>query len=957
MLAFLLLIINANAGGYDQPGSKQMIEAELYMDEISSGIWTPRMSTIEFAIADGLTGISKDDIDFYNATYPHLFFRFQAGYTFAELEALKTETEGLCAAISAHGGFTAQVGATLGNDCVVNINAYSAPYGEFLNGNCSSGDYEVTGVNMGRPVMLNFSRSYFSVGEQNTSYLNLDFQVPTMYLYTDQNVTGTGGTKRYNRGMAITFHDRWNETEEGPWKTGACYTTRDNYAQCPYITEQWRYEDVDDGCSQRLQGRLPFLDLLYQEGADPDNVIVLNSTRMINGYLTPTWELYMVAFVETWSGFIQESPLAGNNLPTNSVGVNLPQTGIGGLYFNNPTDPNSTVTNWDGHLEINAERYSYYILPFTVSWPQRITIDAERPITSAARLIVLYAVITQKQLEINFTPSAGEKFGILHLTIQTQTQFPFGLRNDTDPIESARAKSTQVSGFAAGAPVFRDSDHWSTCIGTLPNEYCIQNWHMTIEPQLCDVSGTYKLEFYAECFNTTKCALDINAGTLTSNAYSGELIYSIVSEPFCPKILDEIYTQGTISKYVDPEFLVPAQENVNYFVNDHLYFEVTFLTRSREGKDHNNLDFADGDDSLIQFVRPYYIELEITMKEEPLQTTVNADNGDVVFPTPSDSKHYTIMLCEVNRMNFPYLGNHTDCFTQRGWNAINYLEFKNWTHTNGTNPIDDNEIAFSFRLDERVMPVDVPNSPIEITVSVDVEIFYHGNNNPAQADGRRRLSMTFPRRRLQDGSIQDSRVQPGRVRDRFSVIHRPDLLYCPLKPALTSAGFMIEILMNPVDIPNSAVDALSDINQMRYKIASMLNVDLTKAVEIYEVNRCADNRGCAKLYPLGRRVLSDLRYARYYIDIKDFDAAVRFQGLILTPSSELYKENGLFHDKVVRTMHIDHCVASAQIVFNEYRTQKIADDVQQTPPRIDIGESSITSFGILISLIVAALSL
>ena len=100
-----------------------------------------------------------------------------------------------------------------------------------------------------------------------------------------------------------------------------------------------------------------------------------------------------------------------------------------------PTDPNSTVTNWDGHLEINAERYSYYILPFTVSWPQRITIDAERPITSAARLIVLYAVITQKQLEINFTPSTGEKFGILHLTIQTQTQFPFGLRNDTDPVK------------------------------------------------------------------------------------------------------------------------------------------------------------------------------------------------------------------------------------------------------------------------------------------------------------------------------------------------------------------------------------------------------------------------------------------------------------------------------------------------------------------------------------------
>lgn len=161
MLALLLLIINANAGGYDQPGSKQMIDVELEMAEISSGLWTPRMNTIEFAVADGLTGISKDDIDFYNATYPHLYFRFQAGYTFAELEALKTEVEGLCAAITGHSGFSSQVSVTLGSDCVVNVDAYSAPYSEYLNGNCSSGDYEVSGVNMGMPVMLNFSRSFF----------------------------------------------------------------------------------------------------------------------------------------------------------------------------------------------------------------------------------------------------------------------------------------------------------------------------------------------------------------------------------------------------------------------------------------------------------------------------------------------------------------------------------------------------------------------------------------------------------------------------------------------------------------------------------------------------------------------------------------------------------------------------------------------------------------------------
>jgi len=928
MLALLLFLIHARAGGYDAPGSVQNIEVELIFEGKTQADYTTNENVLMGALNDHITALtSPDDIYWLNSTMPHIHFRFQSGFTFEEHDASMLEVQNICASLNQNTDFTDAWG-TLALDCLVMAKEFSGPADTSLNGNCSSGDYAVTGINAGFPVMLNFSRSHFEIGSGNESFINLDFRVPTMYFYSDQNVTGTGGMKNYNRGLAITFHDRWNTTANGDYKYGSCYSTRENYVQCPYVTEKWMYED-DNQCSQRLVGKLPFLDLLYEGNADPDNIIVLNNSRVINGYPTPTWDLYMVAFVETWSGFIQESPLSGN----------------GNLYFNNPYNENSTRTNWDGHLEINAERYSYYILPFRVSWPQMITIDATQAITSAARLIVLRAIITQTQLDINFTPGAGEKFGILHITIQTQTQFPFGLRGNDD--STAPALSKQISGYANGAPVFRSYTPSTDCASVQENQYCYQDWHLTIEPQLCDVSGRYSLEFWAMCFNTTQCALDINAGQTDSNTYSGVLEYEINAQEFCPTILDEIYTQGTIAKYVDPEFLVAAQPGVNLFSNDHVYFEVTFLTRSQK----STLDFSAGDDSLIEYVRPYHIEMEVTMVEEPFQTEVNAENGDVTFPTPSDNKNYVIMLCTANRMDYPYLGNHTDCFSQKGWNAADYLAFTKITSTNGSNTIDANEIAFSLRLDERVMPVDVPNSPITITISVDVEIFYHGNDNPAQSAGRRRLKVELPRRRLQDGTIQETRKQEAQVRDSFGIVKRPNLLYCPLKSALSSAGFALDILMDQTEIPANERDALTWINDMRFGIANALGISASASVKIYQVDSCADNTGCTQVFPGGRRHLAGMRYSRVYVDIKNFMAAVSFQEMIMSTSSAIYASDGVFANKIVKGMKVDHCDAEVQNIINEYRSQSTINSIGQDP-----SDSSAVAISLMVSMIFALFS-
>lgn len=964
MLVLLLLIIGSHAGppagGYDQPSTHQVLEAELIVPqlEITETVFDTNLDTFKDVIAQELVGLNqfglidvltKDDITWVNASYPHLDFKWVAGYTIEDLENSLPQMELLCTAMNAdslfQGGGAFDV--TLTNDCLLNYEGYSEIRNASLNGNCTSGDYEVSGINTGFPIYLNFSRSFFSVEQDayNTSYINLDFRVPTMYFHNDQNVTGTGGTKRYNRAVAITFHDR-NGTN---WKTDACFGTRNNYEHCPTSMHQWRYED-DDQCSQRLQGKLPFLDLLYEGGADPDNVIVLNNTRMINGYPTPTWDLYMVALVETWSGFIQESNLSGN----------------GDLYFNNPYNPNSTRTDWDGHLEINAERYSFYILPFRVSWPQMITIDASDTVSNVGRLVVLQAVVIQRQLEINFAPdfAAGEKFGVLHITIRTQTQFPFGLRNDTDPF--APALSTKVSGAAANNPTFRDSDHYSTCANVAPNEYCYQEWHLEILPTLCDVTGVYELEFWAACFNMTECALDNNIhdtpiqNKRMSNAWSGIMTYSINSQEFCPEIIDEIQIQGTISKYIDPEFLEPAIPGTNLFSNDHVYFETTFLSRTAKA----NNAFSAGDDSLIEFVRPYSISMEVTLLAEPFQTIVNSDNGDITFPDVANTKNYVINLCSVPRLNFPYEsipnGVQGDCFKSLGWNAANLLDFKNWTATNGThtlNTIDTNEIAFSLRLDERVIPVDVANTNTQIIISMSLEIFYVGNQNwgenptnnwGAAYGGRRHLKVELPqgtaRRQLQDGS--QGRLQGAQVQDMFTVPRRPGLLYCPLKSVLTSAGFVLDVLMNPMEIPSSEREALEDVFIMQSKLGGHLGINPTQTIKVYQVDSCS-NDNCAQVYPSARRSLQDIRYARYYVDIKHLNGAVRFQELLMHQNSELYEEDGLFFNKLVKEMKIDHCSPEAQVVFNDYRTQNV------DPMVTAVDDSSVASIAIFFTTLLA----
>ena len=92
---------------------------------------------------------------------------------------------------------------------------------------------------------------------------------------------------------------------------------------------------------------------------------------------------------------------------------------------------------------------------------------------------------------------------------------------------------------------------------------------------------------------------------------------------------------------------VVAVPGDNVFSNDHVYFEVTYKTRSEKS---GQTDFTFGDDSLIESVRPTAINMKVEMSDLPLQTEINRDNGDV---TGSDLE-YTVKLCDATPAEYPY---------------------------------------------------------------------------------------------------------------------------------------------------------------------------------------------------------------------------------------------------------------------------------------------------------------
>lgn len=130
--------------------------------------------------------------------------------------------------------------------------------------------------------------------------------------------------------------------------------------------------------------------------------------------------------------------------------------------------------------------------------------------------------------------------------------------------------------------------------------------------------------------------------------------------------------------------------------------------------------------------------------DDPALTLTNdPDNG-------GDANHiqYEINLCEHDDINAHEIQDTTDkpadCFAEpygdgderRGSISREYLDFNKVNvggHASGSgNTIDENEIAFKLRLDERIVPVGPYTDDSHVGVKVEAEVYYKGNRHPTR---------------------------------------------------------------------------------------------------------------------------------------------------------------------------------------------------------------------------------
>lgn len=778
-----------------------------------------------------------------------------------------------------------------------------------LTAECQQDAYEVTGHKTGVAVKMNYTSSYIHrVGDK--TYLTVDYLVPTMYFYSVQNVSNIF----YDRSFQITFHDR----AAGTPVTNACYSRRTNSGSenCdimgtgnPVPAESWT-ETVhpENPCLTIVSGMLPWDEMMRFDYHDANRIQIDEATRMINGFSTPTWEVYMIASIETWAGFEEVSLTVTGQMPN--------------------------------QLTINEERYSYYEIPFRISFPQQITLVAS-PIRIAAPMVTLYAVIEQEIQDINFNPADGENFGTVELTIKTQTQYPFGLRNFTDPVAPAIIRT--ISGDIQGDPVWIESDNPETCTsvdGSADNYLCEQEWKILITPNLCDVSGQYQMEMWAICFtDVSGCALDANAPSQTSNTWTGYLDFTVQAQNFCPQIIDEITVTGQIDKFAESAYSEEAIPGSNIFSNDYVWFEVTYVTKSAK----SGLTFAEGDDSLIELVRPYNIDMGVSMSTAPLQFSVVRDNDDDVTGTDLE---YTVNLCTATPAVYPYSSVTDDCFDEsnKGWNAINYLDFTESINNVGSNTIDLNEIGFSIRLDERVIPVDLPNDQAVVTISVDSEVYYHGNTNPT----RRRLTYKMrPRRRSLQAQDEGLMAQTNRLSDTFAVTQRSQLSWCNLDSS-SAHNFRLDVAMDSLLLPRRH-NVEDDKDAMKLALTQHFAAAMHD-IDVLQVDHCNDNM-CAPLWDKAAKhngLSTEVKFVRYYLHISSFNVAQQMQ-------DELYNGGAVYgtewfhpHGKTakrLRDMKIEHCAGD----FEDLRVQE-NDHGENWIPRIDEASAShLMAFAALLS--------
>jgi len=170
----------------------------------------------------------------------------------------------------------------------------------------------------------------------------------------------------------------------------------------------------------------------------------------------------------------------------------------------------------------------------------------------------------------------------------------------------------------------------------------------------------------------------------------------------------------------------------------------------------------------------------------------------------------------------------TDYFTNVGTTANEFLDFDKVTYSSSTglaneNTIDENEVAFKMRLDERIIPIvpETDNSYMKVTISA--EVFYKGNLHPT-------------RRLLQADPFAAGRVQSHTMDTAFYVNRRGrSIEKCLMDPGAPVATLKLQLIGEAAELPN-VLTGPQYATTLAMQLNAFMNVD---AFSVRRVETCA----------------------------------------------------------------------------------------------------------------------
>merc|ERR1719222_1556712 len=447
-----------------------------------------------------------------------------------------------------------------------------------------------------------------------------------------------------------------------------------------------------------------------------------------------------------------------------------------------------------------------------------------------------------------------------------------------------------------------------------------------------------------------------------SNSYFTQVV-DIDHQDFCPELMDEVRVVGDFAVYKNEEFTaridndsdpnaaIPAHDKIVY-TNDQLYYEATYRTASASVIASEGLDFKDndegsyGDASIIDHVRPTKIFMDVSLGEQRDGSATDAYDGwngaadkwdsnlkwalggsripgidseisgdDLVVTADGGadntggSAKYQILLCQVDEVNAQYIEDTLQkpalCFTQKKKIAVDYLDFTQVVRTQkpSTNDIEENEVAFNMRMDERILPVGPNSDNSFITVTIEAEVYYKGNRHPT-------------RRLLQTDQPAGQRNQKHAMSVGYGIQHTARLDTCVVDNKQEEGMMKLSMAYSSEKDMPKAGDMTTFVSQLTMQLDSYHKV--RGAVSVEKVERCT-SLSCTMMYARGgkksirRRAEVEGAHLNVYVKFSSVDTNKAgyvmniFQNNLSNPRSDMHKQVAMFETAKTAKLEVDGC--------------------------------------------------